>query len=123
MATTIVNHKRGVGAEKCTSTVRRSAHKAFGGKCHNRSTKKPGSKDEDSPWCQGRFHFGLQLQQQFRVDVAGPSMIVKKVVKLFGGVLDVGTISPFDTESKFYQVKYEDGDGEDLEFHELCVSE
>ena len=40
MATMIVNHKRGVGAEVCPSTVRRSAHKAFGGKCHNRATKK-----------------------------------------------------------------------------------
>ena len=123
MATTIVNHKRGVGAEVCPSTVRRSAHKAFGGTCHNRATKKTGSKDEDSPWCQGRFHFGLQLQQQFRVDVAGPSMIGNKVVKLFGGVPYVGTISSFDTESKFYKVGYEDGDGEDLEFHELRVAE
>ena len=46
-------------------------------------------------------------------------MIGKKVVKLFGGVPYVGTISSFDTESKFYKVGYEDGDGEDLEFHEL----
>ena len=123
MATTIVNHNRGVGAEVCPSTVRRSAHKAFGGKCHNRVTKKTGSKDEYSPWCQGRFHFALQLQQQFRVDVAGPSMIGKKVVKLFSGVPYVGTISSFDTESKFYKVRYEDGDGEDLEFYELRVPE
>ena len=49
-------------------------------------------------------------------------MIGKKVVKLFGGVPYVGKISSFDTESKFYQVKYEDGDGEDLEFHELRVA-
>ena len=116
MVTTIVNHKCGVGAEVCPSTVRRSA---LGDKCHNRVTKKTDSKDEDSPWCQGRFHFGLQLQQQFRVDVAGPNMIGKKVVKLFGGVPYVGTLSSFDTESKCYQVEYEDGDDEDLEFHEL----
>ena len=123
MATTIVNHKRGVGAEVCPSTVRRSAHAAFGGKCHNRATKKTGNKDEDSPWCQGRFHFGLQLQQQFRVDVAGPSMIGKNVVKLFDGVPYVGKIVSFDTDDEFYNVEYEDGDREDLEFHELRVGE
>ena len=55
--------------------------------------------------------------------MTGPSMIGKKVVKLFGGVPYVGTISSFDTETKFYKIRYEDGDGEDLEFHELRVVE
>ena len=62
MTHTIVNHKRGDDNEVSLSTIRRSAHTAFGGKCHNRATKKTGSRDVDSPWTNGHKQFGLQLQ-------------------------------------------------------------
>ena len=75
MTTCIVNHKLGSGNEVSLSTVRRSAKQIFGGKCHNRVTKKTGCRDPDSPWCIGRFHMGLQPQQQFRVDTEGGYMV------------------------------------------------
>ena len=132
MSTAIINHKLGDGNEVSLSTVRHSAKTVFGGKCHNRATKKTGNRDVNSPWCQGRFAFGLQLQQQFRDDdTPGPSMIGVKVVRLFDGVPFVGTIIEFDTAEKFYKVYYksedapndEASDMEELEFDELRVSE
>lgn len=126
MTTAIINHKIAGADEVCLSTVRASVKKAFGGRCHNRANKKTGSRDTDSPWAMGRLGLGLQLQQQFRKDVSGPSMIGTTVVKLFGGVPYVGKITkyyPDPTDDDQYQVVYEDGDEEDLEFHELRVAE
>ena len=123
MTTCIVNHKLGSGNEVSLSTVRRSAKQIFGGKCHNRATKKTGCRDPDSPWCIGRFHMGLQLQQQFRVDTEGASMVGTTVVKLFDGKPFVGTITFYDADEKYYQVTYSDGDQEELEFGQLRVPE
>ncbi|KAK4777098.1 hypothetical protein SAY86_005786 [Trapa natans] len=41
------------------------------------------------------------------------------VQKLFEGQLYTGTIAEFDKEAGWYRVVYEDGDFEDLEWHEL----
>ncbi|KAI3520212.1 hypothetical protein L1887_09489 [Cichorium endivia] len=43
----------------------------------------------------------------------------RKVQKLFGGVYYNGKVTKFDKESGWYRVVYEDGDFEDLEWHEL----
>ena len=125
MTTSIVNHKLGDGKEVCLSTVRNSAKTAFGGKCHNRANKKTGSRDASTPWAIGRHGMSLQLQQQFRKDVNGPSMIGKVVVKLFDGVPYIGKITRYtpDEDGDLYHVIYEDGDSEDLEFGELRVDE
>ena len=74
------------------STVRDSAKKEFAGKCHNRGTKKTGSKDKTSPWAKARLQFGIQLQQQFREDTPGESMIGKTVVKMFDDEVYMGKI-------------------------------
>ena len=125
MTTAIVNHKLGAGNEVCLSTVRTSAKKVFGGKCHNRAKKKTGNRDPDSPWAIGRLAMALQLQQQFRVDRPGPSMVGKTVVKLFDDEPYVGEIKEHypDPDGDQYKVVYEDGDTEDLEFDELRVPE
>ena len=127
MTTSIVNQKLGEGNEVCLSTVRASAKTAFGGRCHNRANKKTGSRDPDSPWTKGRHAFALQLQQQFRQDTPGLSMIGKTVVRLFDGVPYVGEITKYypdpDGDPDQYKVVYEDGDAEDLEYDELRVPE
>ncbi|KAI3721532.1 hypothetical protein L2E82_32548 [Cichorium intybus] len=43
----------------------------------------------------------------------------RKVQKLFGGIYYNGKVTKFDKESGWYRVVYEDGDFEDLEWHEL----
>ncbi|CAL9074907.1 unnamed protein product [Musa textilis] len=43
----------------------------------------------------------------------------RKVRKLFGDQYYSGTVVKFDTEVNWYRVIYEDGDSEDLEWHEL----
>lgn len=43
----------------------------------------------------------------------------REVEKLFGGRLFKGKVTSFDKESGWYRVVYEDGDFEDLEWHEL----
>ena len=126
MTTAIVNQKLGAGNEISLSTVRRSAKSVFGGKCHNRANKKTGSRDPDSPWTKGRLAMGLQLQQQFRQDTPGPSMVGKTVVKLFDDVPYVGKITEFHPDpdaEDLYHVLYEDGDAEDLFYKELFVKE
>ena len=107
------------------STVRRSAHSAFKGSCHNRPLKKTGSKDVDCAWARARLAFALQLEQQFRVDVQGPTMVGKRVVRMFSddsGGDDkpfFGTITSFDEAEDYYKVQYSDGDEEELSFDEL----
>ena len=69
---------------------------------------------------------GLQLQQQFREDTPGPSMVGKTVVKLFDDVPYVGKITEFHPDpdaEDHYHVLYEDGDAEDLFYNELFVKE
>ena len=100
-------------------TVRRSAKRAYGGWCHNRGTKKTGSKDKDGKWAKGRLAFGLQLSEQFREDVAGESMIGKRVCREFDDEWYWGKITRFDEAEGLYFVEYEDGDSEELEFDEL----
>ena len=125
MTTAIVNHKVGDAHKVCLSTVRNSAKRAFGGKCHNRANKKTGSRDESTPWATGRLGMALQLQQQFRKDEPGVNMVGKRVVKLFDGAPFVGKITAIDVEeeggAELYHVKYEDGDEEDLHWNELFV--
>ncbi|RWW62380.1 hypothetical protein BHE74_00030494 [Ensete ventricosum] len=43
----------------------------------------------------------------------------RKIRKLFGEQYYSGTVVKFDTEVNWYRVIYEDGDSEDLEWHEL----
>ncbi|KAK4749351.1 hypothetical protein SAY87_026800 [Trapa incisa] len=43
----------------------------------------------------------------------------RQVQKLFGGKLYTGTVTEFDKDAGWYRVVYEDGDFEDLEWHEL----
>ncbi|KAI3809402.1 hypothetical protein L1987_25374 [Smallanthus sonchifolius] len=43
----------------------------------------------------------------------------REVQKLFGGLLFNGKVTEFDKETGWYRVVYEDGDFEDLEWHEL----
>ena len=43
----------------------------------------------------------------------------RKIRKLFGGQYYSGKVEKYDTETKWYRVVYEDGDFEDLEWHEL----
>ncbi|KAD5961788.1 hypothetical protein R6Q59_014670 [Mikania micrantha] len=43
----------------------------------------------------------------------------REVQKLFGGRLFNGKVTEFDKETGWYRVVYEDGDFEDLEWHEL----
>ncbi|KAF6151203.1 hypothetical protein GIB67_037411 [Kingdonia uniflora] len=43
----------------------------------------------------------------------------RKVRKLFGEQLYSGQVTNFDKKSCWYKVVYEDGDSEDLEWHEL----
>ncbi|XP_024987045.1 dirigent protein 17-like [Cynara cardunculus var. scolymus] len=43
----------------------------------------------------------------------------REVRKVFGGRVYNGKVSKFDKESGWYRVVYEDGDFEDLEWHEL----
>ncbi|KAI3748367.1 hypothetical protein L6452_11392 [Arctium lappa] len=43
----------------------------------------------------------------------------REVQKLFGGRVYNGKVTKFDKESGWYRVDYEDGDFEDLEWHEL----
>ncbi|KAH7365175.1 hypothetical protein KP509_18G012300 [Ceratopteris richardii] len=49
----------------------------------------------------------------------GDGLIGKRVKKKFDGALYNGEVVKFDNKTQFYKVKYEDGDQEDLEFHEL----
>ena len=106
------------------STIRRSAKNAFGGECRNRGKKKTGSKDPKSVWCMARHELSLQLQQQFREgDVPGPKMIGVTVCKFFGDKLFKGKVTAFDRAHKWYKVKYDDGDEEELSFRQLRVPE
>ncbi|KAJ9184231.1 hypothetical protein P3X46_003978 [Hevea brasiliensis] len=43
----------------------------------------------------------------------------REVQKLFGGQYYTGTVAQFDKETGWYRVVYEDGDFEDLDWHEL----
>ena len=106
------------------STIRQSAKKAFSGQCRNRRHKKTGSKDPNGIWCLARHEFALQLQQQFREgDCPGESMIGITVCKFFDSKLYIGKIVSFDASRKWYTIKYEDGDQEELSFRELRVKE
>ena len=127
LTASIINQKlTNEGSQKVhISTVYRSARKVFGGSCHNRTLKKTGNKDVDSVWCRARLAFALQLSQQFREDVEGPSMIGKRVVRIFLDD-DDGTDKPFfgkiisyDVDKKYYKVRYDDGDEEELAWSEL----
>ena len=81
-----------------------SVEKEFAGKCHNRGTKKPDSKDKTSPWAKARLQFDIQLQQQFREDIPGESIIGKTVAKMFGDEVYIGKIVLFDPRRKWYRV-------------------
>lgn len=124
MTHAIVNHNRAADNKVSFSTVWRSASRGFGGSCHNRPTKKTGSKDEDSIWAKARLAIGLQLQQQFRDnDQEGEHMVGVPVVKLFGGVPYTGKVIAYDPAEKYYKVRYDDGDENELEYHELRIKE
>lgn len=43
----------------------------------------------------------------------------RKIEKMFGDHLYSGKVVKYDSETKWYRVVYEDGDSEDLEWHEL----
>ncbi|KAJ4977877.1 hypothetical protein NE237_008657 [Protea cynaroides] len=43
----------------------------------------------------------------------------REVQKMFGEMFYNGTVTNFDRETGWYRVVYEDGDSEDLEWHEL----
>ncbi|PIA45167.1 hypothetical protein AQUCO_01700598v1 [Aquilegia coerulea] len=43
----------------------------------------------------------------------------RAIKKLFGEQFYTGTVTSFDTKTEWYRVVYEDGDFEDLEWHEL----
>lgn len=118
LSTTILNYKRISNGQQtvCKSTVRNSAKRVFGGRCYNRQTKKTGSKDTTSKWSQAREGIALQLEQQFREDVEGESMIDKRVVRLFEVEYWVGVITDYDAITKFYKVRYEDNDEKELEY-------
>ena len=103
-------------------TVRRSAKRAYSGRCKNRSTKKTGSKDKDSKWAVARKGLTLQLSEQFREDTEGEIMIGKRVCRQFEGEWFVGEISRYDADEDLYFVVYDDGDREELEYHELRVT-
>ena len=122
MTTSIINHKREEN-KVSISTIRRSAHDTFGGRCHNRATKKTGCRDVESAWARARYQFGLQLQQQFRVDTPGPSMIGDTVVKLFDKVPYAGVITSFNEVNGYYTIEFEDGGELDLEFDQLRVAD
>ena len=109
--------------EVSIETVRRSAKRAYGGKCHNRGTKKTGCKDKKSKWATARMGFALQLSEQFREDTPGFSMIGNRVCREFEGEWYVGIITRWDDKEDLYFVEYDDGDKEDLEFNELRVPE
>ncbi|KAK2971596.1 hypothetical protein RJ640_024232 [Escallonia rubra] len=49
----------------------------------------------------------------------GEWLIGREVRKLFGGQFYNGSVTEFDKETGWYRVVYEDGDFEDLEWHEL----
>ncbi|KAK3012956.1 hypothetical protein RJ639_008993 [Escallonia herrerae] len=49
----------------------------------------------------------------------GEWLIGREVRKLFGGQFYNGSVTEFDEETGWYRVVYEDGDFEDLEWHEL----
>ena len=103
-------------------TVRQSAKRVYGGKCHNRATKKTGSKDKSGKWARARLDFGLQLSEQFRQDHEGESMIGKRVCRQFEGKWFVGYITEYDNVEKLYMVEYPaDDDKEELQFEELRV--
>ena len=106
-----------------TEAVRQSAKRVFGGKCHNRATKKTGSRDKKSKWATGRLGFGLQLSEQFRSDTEGETMIGKRVCRQFEGEWWVGHITRYDEEGRLYMVEYDDGDKEELNFNQLRVKE
>ena len=118
------NREGHVASKVSISTILRSAKNKFGGSCHNRRTKKTGSKDVNSIWCVSRHAFALQLQQQFREgDVPGEAMVGQTVCKFFEEKLFTGKIVSFDPRKKWYKVLYEDGDEEELNFRELRVKE
>ena len=104
-------------------SVRLSAKRKYSGKCHNRGTKKTGSKDKTSKWAIARKGLALQLSEQFREDTQGASMIGRRVCRQFEGEWYVGHITAYDAEADFYRVEYDDDDKEDLEFGELRVKE
>jgi len=146
----IVNQKRvNAGKAKVNKvTILRAARRKFGGRCHNHQTKKLATRTtagvfavcvinlsptitltlhllllDTSQWAICRLGMGLQLQQQFRVDVAGPSMVGVTVVRLFDGVPFCGKITSYDDKAKWYKVTYADGDVEELAFRQLRVKE
>ncbi|KAI0501962.1 hypothetical protein KFK09_016907 [Dendrobium nobile] len=51
--------------------------------------------------------------------VFGELLEGRKVKKLFGGQYYQGEVVKYDSEVNWYRVIYEDGDSEDLEWHEL----
>ncbi|XP_020696416.1 dirigent protein 17-like [Dendrobium catenatum] len=51
--------------------------------------------------------------------VFGELLEGRKVKKLFGGQYYQGEVVKYDSEVNWYKVVYEDGDSEDLEWHEL----
>lgn len=51
--------------------------------------------------------------------VFGAWMEGREIRKLFGKQYYTGTVTRFDSEAGWYRVVYEDGDFEDLEWHEL----
>ena len=103
--------------------VRLSAKRAFNGKCHNRGTKKTGSKDKTSKWALARKAFALQLSEQFREDKEGATMVGKRVCRQFEGNWWVGRITKYDADEDVYMVEYEDGDKEELDYADLFVPE
>lgn len=127
LTTAIVNTKsvNAGGSKVHISTVFRSAKGAYTGRCHNRGLKKTGNRDVDSVWCRSRLALALQLSQQFREDTQGASMVGKRVVRVFptddgdDGKAFFGHITDYDPVAKFYKVVYQDGDEEELEYHQL----
>ena len=122
MTTTIIAQKV-APMEIHQECVRRSAKRAYSGKCHNRATKKTGNKDKSSKWAVARKGFGLQLSEQFRDDTPGESMVGKRVCRQFEGEWWVGRITSYDAVEDLYMVEYPDDDKEEVEYNELFVEE
>ncbi|KAJ0987714.1 hypothetical protein J5N97_006070 [Dioscorea zingiberensis] len=68
----------------------------------------------------GKTHFDAQRDMESEIDpLFGGWLVGRKVRKLFGNQYYSGDVVKYDAEFNWYRVVYEDGDCEDLEWHEL----
>jgi len=51
----------------------------------------------------------------------GPSLLNKRIAKIFDKQLYFGTITKYNTQQKFWCINYDDGDYEEMEFKDLNV--